>query len=283
MLKEIALRFAPTRLAITPLHLIPTSNLFRLQAFIPELIAKRRKLSSQRLCDWLQVDNSRYFIKTTELNSLAAKLRVTLGLRRRSGARDWPIAELRNSHRASRGTSVAPKLLGYSKVRNPFGLVQEVALVFEDLTEYINGAQWLRQYHAELPRLIPRLIDCILELNRLHIHHLDLWLGNFMLTDSVDPEVRVIDFENCFLQPTEYLPETLGYQLGILYEYELHKHISEADYDQLTQAAAASFTKAEYQRFARFYGYYKHHGAGRKKRYLIPRRGQLVTGKMRLS
>lgn len=283
MLKELALRPGLNELPITPLQTIPASNLLSLQTRIAELMTQRRKLTKQRLCDWLQVNDARYFVKTSGLNSVAAKLRVTLGLPRRSGAHDWPIAELRNSHKANLRTPVAPKLLGYSKVRNAFGLVEEVVLVYEDLTEHINGAQWVKQHHAELPRLIPRLIDCILELNRLHIHHLDLWLGNFMLTDSADPDVRVIDFENCFLQTTEYLPETLGYQLGILYEYELHQHISEAEYDQLTEAATASFTRAEHQRFKRFYGYYKHHGAGRKERYLIPRSGQLVTGKMRRS
>jgi hypothetical protein len=174
---------------------------------------------------------------------------------------------------------IAPKLLGYSKVRNFAGLVNEVVLIHEDLTGYINGAQWVKRYQAELPKLISRLIECILRLNHLHIHHLDLWLGNFMLTDSPEPKIRVIDFENCFLHPTDYLPETLGYQLGLLYEYELHKHMNETDYDQLTQAATASLTAAEGSRFERFYDYYKHHGAGRKERYLIPRLGQHIGGK----
>jgi len=271
-----------TEQPIVSLQALPASHLARLQAFIPELIAERRKRTRQRLWDWLQIDDSRYFIKTTRLDSAAARLRVSLGLRRRSGARDWPIAELRNSCKVNRITSAAPKLLGYSNVRNAIGLVGEVVLIHEDLTGHINGAQWVQRYQAELPRLIPRLIECILELNRLHIHHLDLWLGNFMLTDCPEPEVRVIDFENCFLQPTKYLPETLGYQFGILYEYELYKHVSETEYDRLTRAATASLTQIERQRFEGFYGYYKHHGAGRKERYLIPKQGQHVGGKKSL-
>lgn len=271
-----------TEQPIIALQTLPASHLSRLQAFIPELIAERRKRTRQRFWDWLQIDDARYFIKTTQLDSTAAKLRVSLGLRRRSGARDWPIAELRNCRKVNLRTQTAPKLLGYSKVRNTIGLVSEVVLIHEDLTEHINGPQWVKRYQPELTRLIPRLIDCILELNRLHIHHLDLWLGNFMLTDSPEPRVRVIDFENCFLRPTKYLPETLGYQLGILYEYELHKHMNEVEYDRLTQAAAASLTAVERQRFERFYGYYKHHGAGRKERYLIPKLGQHVGGKKSL-
>lgn len=271
-----------TEQPIIALQTLPDGHLSRLQKFIPELIAQRRKRGRQRLWDWLQVDDARYFIKTTRLDSAAAKLRVSLDLRRRSGTYDWPIAELHNSRKVNRITPAAPKLLGYSKVRNAIGLVGEVVLIHEDLTGHINGAQWVKRYQAELPRLIPRLIECIHELNRLHIHHLDLWLGNFMLTDSPEPKVRVIDFENCFLQPTEYLPETLGYQLGLLYEYEIHKHMNEAEYDQLTRAATASLTTAERQRLERFYGYYKHHGAGRKERYLIPKLGQHVGGKRSL-
>lgn len=249
---------------------------------MPELIAERRKLNRQRLWGWQEIDDAHYFIKTTQIDSVASRLRVSFGLRRRSGAYDWPIAELRNSRKVSQIISVTPNLLGYSKVRNAIGLVSEVVLIYENLTGYINGAQWVKRYQAELPRLIPRLIECILDLNCLHIHHLDLWLGNFMLTDCSEPEIRVIDFENCFLQPTKYLPETLGYQLGILYEYELHKHMDEAEYDHLTRAATASLTQAERQRFEGFYGHYKHHVVGRKERYLIPKQGHHAGGKKSL-
>lgn len=272
-----------TKQRIVAFQTLPASHLSRLQKFIPELMNERRKRTRQRLWDSLQIDDTHYFIKTTHLDSAAAKLRVSLGLPRRSGAWDWPIAELHNSRKVNRMTPTAPKLLGYSKIRNSIGLVNEVVLIHEELTGYINGSQWVKRYQAELPKLIPRLIECILKLNSQHIHHLDLWLGNFMFTNSPKPKVRVIDFENCFLYPTEYLPETLGYQLGLLYEYELHKHINEADYDQLTQVATASLSASEGQRFERFYGYYKHHGAGRKERYLIPRLGQHIGGKKSLA
>ncbi len=271
-----------TEPSLIALQTLPSAHLPHLRTFITALIAERRQRARQRLWDWLQVDQTRYFIKTTRLDSVAAKLRVTFGLRRRSGAWDWPIAELRNCRKANQITSKAPQLLGYGKVRNPLGLVREVVLIHEDLTGYIDGAQWVRCYKHELPRLVPRLIDCILELNRLHLYHLDLWLGNFMLTDNPEPEVRVIDFENCFLRPTKYLPETLGYQLGLLYEYELHKHITEAAYDQQIQAAIAFLSTDENRRFENFYEYYKHHGAGRKERYLIPKLGQHLDGKKSL-
>ena len=258
---------------IAALENFPTSHITKLQKFIRQLVTERKKRCRQRLWDCLQIDDTRYFIKTTQLDSLSAKLRVTLNLRRRSGRWDWPIAELRNSRRANSITPLAPKLLGFSKIRNASGIVSEVVLIHQDLEGHINGAQWAKRYPHELTRLVPRLLNCITELNSMGIHHLDLWLGNFMLTDNPEPEVRVIDFENCFFKKTDYLPETLGYQLGLLYEYELHKYIDEETYDKFIHNHASQLSEEESNRFHVFFAYYKKHGAGRKERHLIPRSG----------
>lgn len=277
MLRTALLKARQIEPSIITLEKLPTDHTTELQKLIPQLIAERKKRCRQRLWDWLQIDESRYFIKTIQLDSLGAQLRATLNLRRRSGRWDWPIAELRNSRRANRITALGPKLLGFSKIRNANGLVSEVVLIHQDLEGHINGAQWAKRYPYELTRLIPRLINCITKLNSLNIYHLDLWLGNFMLTDNPEPEVRVIDFENCFFKKTDYLPETLGYQLGLLYEYELHQYLDESKYDQLVQNHAPLQSDEDKNRFHTFFAYYKHHGAGRKERYLIPHSGQHIV------
>lgn len=263
---------------LTVLHTFPRHHAAHLTTFISTLTAKRHELATQRSWGQLSIDAEQYFIKTTQLSSMAAKLRVTFGLPRRPGAWDWPIAEIRNCRKINQITSATPRLLGYGKIRNTFGLVHEVVLIHENLTDHTNGAQWVKRYKNELPKLIPHLIDCILELNRLDIYHLDLWLGNFMLTDSPEPKVRAIDFENCFLRPTKYLPETLGYQLGFLYECEIYKHIEESAYDQKVRAAIVFPNNQDYHRFEKFYTYYKYHAISRTGRYLIPKDGNLILG-----
>ncbi|OEC32917.1 hypothetical protein A7D25_21570 [Pseudomonas sp. 21C1] len=154
-----------------------------------------------------------------------------------------------------------------------------MVLIIEDQTGFLNGAQWLDRYSSALPQLLPRLIDCILELNSQNIYHLDLWLGNFMLSDSPTPTIKVIDFENCFLRQTLFSAETLGYQLGLLFEFKLHAYIDEANYDQLVHTKLIKFPGLDQKKFVEFYEYFKRHGAGRKERYFIPQQGQLITGK----
>lgn len=247
--------------------------------FIYHLVAERQKLGRHRFWGSINTEEGNFFIKTTHLSSLTSRLRVTFGLRRRSGAFDWPVAELRNSVKVNRLTSITPRLLAYSHIKGRFGLVNEVVLIIEDQTGFLNGAQWLKSHSSALTQLVPRLIDCILELNSQSIYHLDLWLGNFMLSDSPAPIIKVIDFENCFLRETPFTAETLGYQLGLLFEFKLHDYIDEASYDQLVIAKLESLTWLDRKKFSEFYEYFKRHGAGRKERYLIPRQGQLIKGK----
>jgi hypothetical protein len=259
--------------------LTPKLDYGQLVEFIQGLVQERVMRGRQRFWGSFKDGENALFVKTTRLDSLASRLRVTFKLRRRSGAFDWPLAELRNSLRVSQTTSLAPQLLGYGHIRGRLGLVREVALVYEEQCGYLNGPQWIERYQAELPQLLPRLIKCIIQLNEQGIHHLDLWMGNFMLSDNPTPNIKVIDFENCFLRDTNYPSETLGFQLGLLYEFKLNRCIDNETFDNIVHTSVAQLPWLDVARFDHFYHYFKQHGAGRKERYLIPQKGLRIAGK----
>lgn len=251
--------------------------LFDLWPQIKEMLSTRRKTSRKRIAQPLPTRTANaVFVKATPLYSFPSRIRATLGLRRRSGLYDWALEELHNHTEAQKRTHLVPKLLGYGLIRRRGGLVSEVFLNYEHLAGWADGYDWLRKNPSYARQFAEAGLALIAQLNRNGIYHLDLWAGNMMLRDDDLENLKAIDLENCFIGDNPHPSETLGFQFAFLYQHQLNSFIDESLYDQLVKDRVAKLGDVQMDRFDVFYKHFKHHGADRKDRHLIPKTGRLT-------
>lgn len=256
-----------------------TSALHTALGAIRSLIDRRKRMGRHRLAQVCCAGNAlEIFVKTSRVDSLASRLRISLGLKRRSGAYDWVLAELHNNLNASQRTSLIPKLIGYGFIKRN-GLVSEAFLAYENLDDHIDGLLWVSKHPSKIERFIQASLNLITTLNRQGIYHLDLWAANFMLPPQHLDGLKVIDLDNCFMGSSAHHSETLGFQLGLLYQDSLNQFITEAHYDALVSTCVGRLNDIDLVRFQPFYQRFKHQCADRKDRRLIPQYGLLIDGK----
>ncbi|MFL9814307.1 hypothetical protein D7241_13715 [Stutzerimonas sp. VN223-3] len=211
-----------------------------------------------RACD--NNATQKIFIKTARIESLPSRIRVSLGLRRRSGIYDWPLAELHNNVNARLRTDLIPNLIGYG-FKHRLGLVDEVFLAYEHLEGHMHGLEWVRRHKEKVADLVRAALNLISNLNHQGIYHLDLWAANIMLRPDGLDGLKAIDLENCFIGTTPHHSETLGFQYGFLYQYALNEYITEEEFDALV---ANHLMEREYDidqlRFLPFYDRFKTYG-----------------------
>jgi len=183
-----------------------------------------------RVC--ANTEGEHLFIKTTRIDSIPSKIRILFGLKRRLGIYDWPLAELQNCIQASERTEATPRLIGCGFVRH-FGLVSEMFLTYENLEGYIHGLAWIRRHPTQALLFAAEALQLLHRLNRKGVYHLDLWAANIMLPSGELSELKAVDLENCYVGETAYHSETLGFQLGFLYQFALREFVAEDEYDAL--------------------------------------------------
>lgn len=221
--------------------------------------------------------SSRLFVKTVELESLPSRLRVTLGMQRRVGGYDWPIAELINSASAWRQGAPVPRLRGFGYRRNGVRPVRELFLISDMLDGYVDGKFWLSQPQMQIEPFLQGAFALIRELHEKLVCHLDLWAGNVMLDPQRLAAMKVVDLENCYIGHPPYWSEALGFQFAFLYLRLVQDHIDEALYDHLVHAALSEYPGIDRVAFERVYSLCKHQQISRKKR-----RDLLLTGNLQL-
>ncbi|MGG2395579.1 hypothetical protein ACJRW5_01320 [Pseudomonas sp. SH1-B] len=245
---------------------------------IRNMLSARCKASKKRTTHTLHAKGEKpLFVKSSTIDSIPSRVRVTLGLKRRSGLYDWPLEELRNHAKAQKRTDRIPRLLGYGLVHQSNRVVNEVLLKYEHLTDWVDGHEWLQTNSSFARRFAKAGLTLITHLNRRNIYHLDLWCGNMMLKDGNLEALKAIDLENCFIGAPPYASETLGYQFALLYQYELQGFIEEHEYDFLVAEQLTKMPEVEHSGFQTFYEHFKRYGAHRKERHLIPKTGQIDT------
>lgn len=247
---------------------------------IARLIEERssRSSSSRRTSSVLHAQHAALFVKTSAIDNLRSKLRVTLGKPRRKGGFDWPIAELINTSEACRLGLPLPLLKGFGYRRKGLGLIEEVFLVSECLEGYVNGVEWLQQNGADVEIFLADAFNLLRELHDKEVFHLDLWAENFMVHPQAPRKLQVIDLENCHIGPAPYLAEVLSFQFGFLYQRCVKDYLDEVRYDQLVAGALSAYPAIDRQRFEEFFQVCKHAIVGRKERREILLRGVLLAG-----
>ncbi len=224
--------------------------------------------SAKRVSAPLDCANSKLFTKREKLDSLRKKWRVQRGNPKSNGMYDWSLEELINTREAARRGARVPELKGFGYRRSKLGLIQDVFLITELLTDHVDGLNKVR----ETPRAVRQVMEAAFELlHALHaqgITHMDLWAANVMLPEQGG--AQAIDLENSFSGPTEYLSETLGFQFGFFYYREIYRYITEADYDAAVERALIQyFPEVQRAAFNRVYALAKHEDIGRLERRKI--------------
>ncbi|WP_236410172.1 lipopolysaccharide kinase InaA family protein [Pseudomonas sp. S31] len=227
-----------------------------------------QRTRSKRVSAPLDCAISKLFTKRERLDSLKKRWRVQRGNPKRNGMYDWSLEELINTREAARRGAPVPKLEGFGYRRSKLGLIEDVFLITELLTDHVDG---LTKVRAE-PEAIHQVIEATFELlHALHsqgITHMDLWAANVMLPKS--GKAQAIDLENSFSEATDYLNETLGFQFGFFYYREIYRYITEADYDAAVERGLAKwFPEVRRADFDRVYGAAKHEKIGRLERRAI--------------
>ena len=207
----------------------------------------KKKVSAhlqQAICEFIQSParsrkvgvvgiGERLFVKTTPIKGLAAKLRVSFSLPRGDKGYDYALADLINSLNIAQSTIAAPRIVGYG-YRRHWGLVTELCIVHEYLEGHIDAALWLKKHPSQAPALIRQVHQLIQAMHQQNRYHLDLWLGNIMLPEEGVRELKVIDFEHYIAGQPKVAEALLGFLVGYFYAIDLHRSISEAEYDALT-------------------------------------------------
>ena len=261
----------------TTLHLSEQLSIEARQA-LELLIKKRRMQRLNRASAPLAFGKTPLFAKVQPLDTLKAKVRVSLGKPMRNGRFDWPLEELMNTHEAQRRGVEMPPLKGFGYTRNRLGLTQEYFIITHLLDGYINGAQWLDRNPDGVETFVLAAFELLQSLSRKNITHMDFWAGNIMISERLQQPLKAIDFENCFAAQTSHFSETLGFQLGFLYRRDIYKLITEANYDRLVDDHIRQFPDLSRQKFDEVYHASKHEHIGRKQRREIFLKGNLIIG-----
>ncbi|WP_237881538.1 lipopolysaccharide kinase InaA family protein [Pseudomonas sp. PGPR40] len=215
------------------------------------------------------------FMKVQRVATLPKKLRIALGRPKRSGRFDWPVEELLNTIiAAERGVETA-RIVGFGVVKARFGIIQEFVLLTEFLEGHLNGLQWLQKHPERVVEFIKGCMNLIVDMRKRGLIHLDLWVANVMVPEKPWSTLRVIDMENVFTRPSDFASETLGFQLGFLYQKEMKHFIDEALYDGLVADFLRECVEIDSAAFARIYTASKHNKFSHKKRRKIFLEGEL--------
>ncbi|MGJ7518484.1 hypothetical protein ACSFE6_29610 [Pseudomonas baetica] len=261
----------------TTLHLTEQPSVEARQS-LEQLINKRRAQKLTRASAPLASGDTPLFAKVQPLDTLKAKVRVTLGKPQRNGRFDWPLEELMNTLEAQRRGVQMPPLQGFGYTRDRLGLTQEYFILTRLLEDYVDGVKWLKRNPENVGTFILKAFELLSSLSRKNITHMDFWIGNIMIPKSTHKPLKAIDFENCFAGSTAHLSETLGFQLGFFYRREIYKFITEADYDRLVDGYIGQFTGISRDKFDQVYLASKHEHVGRKQRREVFLNGNLITG-----
>lgn len=259
------------------LHLnhTPSSNMS--QALF-ELIDNRRITKIRRVSTPVVRGESSLFAKIQTLDSIKAKIRVTLGKPLRNGRFDWPVEELLNTIEAKKRGADVPALIGFGYKKSRLGITQEFFIITRLLDQHIDGLQWLERNPARVETLIKKSFAALRSLHMRRITHMDLWVANLMFDEQGKQSAKAIDLENCFHSTPQYSSETLGFQFGFFYRREIYRFITEAQYDELVKTALDQYEHLNAEKFTTFYQAGKHAKIGRKERRRIFLNGILDLG-----
>jgi hypothetical protein len=261
----------------TTLHLTEQPS-FEAQQALEQLIKKRNAQKLTRASAPLASGDTPLFAKVQPLDTLKAKVRVTLGKPQRNGRFDWPLEELVNTLEAQRRGVQMPPLQGFGYSKDRLGLTREYFILTRLLEDHIDGVQWLKRNPENVETFILKAFELLSSLARKNITHMDFWIGNIMIPRSSQKSLKAIDFENCFAGTTSHPSETLGFQLGFFYRREIYKFITEADYDRLVDEYVGQRRGISRERFDEVYLASKHEHVGRKQRREVFLNGNLITG-----
>lgn len=243
---------------------------------LEQLIRQRHDHKQTRASTPLATGETPLFAKVQPLDTLKAKVRVTLGKPQRNGRFDWPLEELFNTVEAQRRGVQMSDLEGFGYTRDRLGLVQEYFIITRLLDDYVDGVQWLRNNPDKIEPFIRDAFGLLHSLAQKNITHMDFWAGNIMI--SPQAPLKAIDFENCFATITPHASETLGFQLGFFYRREVYKLITEARYDALVEEYLDQLPGICAEKFNEVYQASKHEYVGRKQRREVFLKGNLITG-----
>lgn len=244
-----------------------------------ELIDNRRLKKIKRASSPVVSDDAFLFAKVQSLDSIKAKMRVTLGKPMRDGRYDWPVEELLNTIEASKRGADVPALVGFGYRKSLLGITEEFFIITRLLDQHIDGLQWLERNPGKVEILITKSFAALRSLHVKRISHMDLWVANLMFEEQDNRATKAIDLENCFHSAPQYWSETLGFQFGFFYHREIYRFITEAQYDELVKKALDQYENLNQEKFNTFYQAGKHAKIGRKERRRIFLNGILDLGK----
>lgn len=235
-----------------------------------------QRIRSKRVSAPLDCAVSKLFTKRERLDSLRKRWRVQRGNPKRNGMYDWSLEELINTREAARRGAPVPKLKGFGYRRSKLGLIADVFLITELLTDHVDGLTTVRAKPEAIHPVIEATFELLHALHSEGITHMDLWAGNVMLPKS--GKAQAIDLENSFFEATDYPNETLGFQFGFFYYREIYRYITEADYDAAVERGLAKwFPDVQRADFDRVYGAAKHEKIGRLERRAIFTHGRVES------
>ncbi|MFJ2694489.1 lipopolysaccharide kinase InaA family protein [Pseudomonas sp. NPDC087336] len=234
-----------------------------------ELIDNRRLTKIRRVSTPVVGGESSLFAKIQTLDSIKAKIRVTLGKPMRDGRFDWPVEELLNTIEAKKRGADVPATIGYGYKKSRLGITQEFFIITRLLDQHIDGLQWLERNPARVETLIKKSFAALRSLHVRRITHMDLWVANLMFEEQGNRPAKAIDLENCFHSAPQYSSETLGFQFGFFYHREIYRFITEARYDELVTTALDQYEHVNPEKFKTFFQAGKHAKIGRKERRRI--------------
>lgn len=243
-----------------------------------EFIDNRRHKKIRRASAPVVGDKAFLFAKVQSLDSIQAKIRVTLGNPLRDGRYDWPVEELLNTIEAGKRGADVPALIGFGYKKSRLGIIEEVFIITRLLDKHIDGLQWLERNPTQVETLIKKSFAVLRSLHERRITHMDLWAANLMFEEQSNRPAKAIDLENCFYSSPQYSSETLGFQFGFFYHREIYRFITEARYDELVTQALDQYGHLNSEKFKTFYQAGKHAKIGRKERRRIFLNGILDLG-----
>lgn len=240
---------------------------------LTQLLSQERQ--AKRVSAPLPLGEHALFAKRQVLETLPKKIRFARGTRKRCGMFDWPIEELINTAEAHRRGTCVPAVVGYGYTKSRLGLMDDFFIITELLQNYTDGYQWMLARPEEVERVIDKAFKLLFSLNSSGVYHMDLWAANVMMCDKGVGATFAIDLENCFVQETEYLSETLGFQFGFFYLREVNGLVDEAQYDAAVKLALQRYASVDLERFIKIYQVSKHRHLGRKDRRDVFLRGNV--------
>lgn len=209
------------------------------EALEPQLLAEEihSKIASRAAHSTLTTPQGNLFCKQRRIGGIKKRIKYTFSESIKSTRQYMEIC----NNLEAEGSTHTPRLRAIA-IQKEHGLTRSIVIATDLLENHENLEEHLFLNPEKSEKLTRKSLILMKSMNSEQVHHLDLRIGNIMLSSKTG-KLSAIDLEYCYTKKPRNPNEILGFQLGFMYSHTLRKFISEEKYLSIVREVFTHHTK----------------------------------------